>query len=56
MVSATPRPIKIPFAALRHRAGGAAPWNPRDLRALVFEIAGPAGSGAWLELDNVGLY
>jgi len=50
------RKIKIPFASLRRRAGSAAVWNPRDLRALVFEIAGPAGSGAWLEIDNVGLY
>jgi hypothetical protein len=50
------RKIKIPFASLRRKAGGAAPWNPRDLRALVFEVAGPAGSGAWLEIDNIGLY
>jgi imidazolonepropionase-like amidohydrolase len=54
--SAAWRKIKIPFASLRRRADGAAPWNPRDLRALVFEVAGPAGSGAWLEIDNVGLY
>jgi hypothetical protein len=50
------RKIKIPFASLRRRAGGAAPLHLRDWRALVFEIAGPAGSGAWLEIDNVGFY
>jgi imidazolonepropionase-like amidohydrolase len=50
------RKFKIPFASLRRRAAGAAPWNPRDVRALVFEIAGQPGSGAWLEIDNVGLY
>jgi hypothetical protein len=50
------RKIRVPFTSLRRRAAGAAPWNPRDVRALVFEIAGPAGSGAWLEIDNVGLY
>jgi hypothetical protein len=50
------RKIKVPFASLRRRAGGAAPLNLRDWRALVLEIAGPAGSGAWLEIDNVGLY
>jgi hypothetical protein len=50
------RKIKIPFASLKRRAGGAAPGSLRDWRALVFEIAGPAGSGAWLEIDNVGFY
>jgi len=50
------RKIRIPFTSLRRRAGGAAPENLHDWRALVFEIAGPAGSGAWLEIDNVGFY
>jgi imidazolonepropionase-like amidohydrolase len=50
------RKIRIPFTSLRRRAGGAAPESLRDWRALVFEIAGPAGSGAWLEIDNVGFY
>jgi imidazolonepropionase-like amidohydrolase len=48
--------LEIPFASLRRKAPGAEPWNPRDLRALAFEIAGPAGSGEWLEIDNVGFY
>jgi len=50
------RKIKIPFVSLRRRTAGAALGNLRDWRALVFEIAGPAGAGAWLEIDNVGLY
>jgi hypothetical protein len=50
------RKIKIPFASLRRRAPGAEPGTLRDWRALVFEITGPAGAGAWLEIDNVGLY
>jgi hypothetical protein len=54
--SAAWRKIRIPFASLQRRTEGAAPWNPRDLRALVFEMAGPAGSGAWLEIDNIRLY
>jgi imidazolonepropionase-like amidohydrolase len=48
--------IRIPFATLRRKATGAQPWNPRDVRAVLFEIAGPAGSAAWLEIDNIGLY
>ena len=47
--------IRIPFASLQRSSAGAA-WNPRAVRAFVFEIAGPAGSNAWLELDNIALY
>jgi imidazolonepropionase-like amidohydrolase len=48
--------IQIPFATLRRKATGAQSWNPRDVRALLFEIAGSADSGVWLEIDNIGLY
>jgi imidazolonepropionase-like amidohydrolase len=28
-------------------------WNPSDVRAIFFELAGPAGASVWLDLDNV---
>lgn len=48
--------VKIPFAQLARQAAAAPAWSGKDLRALLFEVAGPAGSGAWLELDNVRFY
>ena len=42
-------PIAIPFTKLK-MAG------PRDLLVVAFEIARPAGSHGWLELDNVRFY
>ncbi len=53
--SASPdwQPLKIPFSALSRKANGAPAWTGRDVRALAFELAGPAESGVWLELDNV---
>ncbi len=47
--------VKIPFSDLRQRRGSEK-WNPRDVRGLNFELSGPSGSKAWLELDNVALY
>jgi imidazolonepropionase-like amidohydrolase len=41
--------IAIPFAQLKA-------LRPRDLVVVAFEIARPAGSHAWLELDNVRFY
>jgi imidazolonepropionase-like amidohydrolase len=48
--------IRIPFAGLQRRASDAGPWARNDARSLLFELAAPAGAGAWLELDNVKLY
>lgn len=48
--------VKVPFAKLTRKAEGGPGWSGKDGRALVFELAGPAGSKAWLELDNVGFY
>ena len=28
-------------------------WNPRDVRSVSFELAGPAGAAVWLDIDNV---
>jgi hypothetical protein len=47
--------LKIPFDALK-RSGEGEPWNPRAVRALVFELSGAPESTVWLELDNVRLY
>jgi amidohydrolase family protein len=54
--SAEWQPVKIPFSALRRKAEGAKAWTGRDLRALLFELSGPAGSGIWLELGNVHFF
>ena len=48
--------IRIPFAKLSRKATGGPAWNPRDARALFYELSGPAGAGVWLDLDNVRLY
>jgi imidazolonepropionase-like amidohydrolase len=48
--------VKIPFAALKHRAESGPAWSGKDLRALLFELSGAPGSKAWLELDNVQFY
>lgn len=42
--------IRVPFAAL------GPDWRGDDLTMLQFEIAGPAGTRRWLELDNIRLY
>jgi len=48
--------IRIPFTSMRRKPDGGPGWNPHDVRALAFELAGPAGAGVWLELDNLKLY
>jgi imidazolonepropionase-like amidohydrolase len=47
--------VRIPFTALRSAVQNAA-WNGRNIRALAFELVGPAGAGVWLELDNVSFF
>jgi hypothetical protein len=47
--------VRIPFAAFEAK-GLASPLPPRNVRALHFEIARPAGTDAWLEIDDVKLY
>jgi hypothetical protein len=47
--------VRIPFTAFQAK-GSAPPSSPRNVRALHFEIARPAGTEAWLELDDVKLY
>jgi hypothetical protein len=48
--------VKIPFADLHRRADNAGSWDAKDARAVLFELAGTAGSSVWLELDNVRFY
>ncbi len=47
--------VRIPFAAFQSK-GVASPLPFRNVRALHFEIARPAGTDAWLEIDDVKLY
>jgi hypothetical protein len=47
--------VRIPFAAFQAK-GLASPLPLRNVRALHFEIARPAGTDAWLEIDDVKLY
>jgi imidazolonepropionase-like amidohydrolase len=49
------RTIRIPFAAFQSK-GSTSPLPLRELRALHFELARPAGADAWLELDDLKLY
>jgi len=46
--------VQVPFAELKRRA--ASTWDSRDVRALLFELNGPARAGVWMELDNVRFY
>jgi hypothetical protein len=46
------RTLEVPFAEIKGRQA----WDPRAVRSLAFELSGPAGSEAWLELDNVRFY
>ncbi|MGD0776575.1 MAG: hypothetical protein ABSC05_27480 [Candidatus Solibacter sp.] len=48
--------VKIPFTSLQRRAANTGSWDGKDARALLFELAGTAGSSVWLELDNVRFY
>jgi imidazolonepropionase-like amidohydrolase len=47
--------VKIPFSSL-HAKSAAEKWDPRSMRIVTFEVAGPAESKAWLELDQVEFY
>jgi imidazolonepropionase-like amidohydrolase len=47
--------VRIPFAAFQSK-GAASPLPFSNVRALHFEIARPAGTDAWLEIDDVKLY
>jgi hypothetical protein len=47
---------KIDFSSLTRKDGPAVPWTGTDLRDLVFELSGPAGSSEWLEIDNLRFY
>lgn len=47
--------VRIPFAAFQAKSL-ASPLPLRNLRALHFEIARPAETDAWLEIDDVKLY
>ena len=49
------RTIRIPFTAFQSK-GSTSPLSLRDLRALHLELARPAGTDAWLELDDLRLY
>ena len=48
--------VKMPFTALKRRAENAPVWSGKDTRALWFELSGPPGTKAWMELDNVQFY
>jgi hypothetical protein len=47
--------VRIPFTAFQAK-GIASPLSFRNVKALHFEIARPAGTDAWLEIDDVKLY
>lgn len=47
--------VKIPFSSF-HSADPGTQFPARTLRTLHFELARPAGTDAWLELDDVKLY
>jgi len=44
------RKIDVPFTALGQA------WSGKDVLALAFEIARPAGEFGWLELDNIRFF
>ncbi|HMF63633.1 MAG TPA: CIA30 family protein, partial [Edaphobacter sp.] len=47
--------IRIPFTAFQSKSSTSS-LPLRNLRALRFELARPAGTDAWLEIDDVKLY
>jgi hypothetical protein len=47
--------VRVPFQALQ-RGGAPFVWSGQMVTAIEFVMTGPAGSKAWLELDNVRLY
>jgi imidazolonepropionase-like amidohydrolase len=50
------RTIRIDFSSLKQIQGDSVPWPGDRLRMLSFEIARPAGTFAWLEIDNLKFY
>jgi imidazolonepropionase-like amidohydrolase len=49
------RTVRIPFTSFREKKS-ALPLPLQNVRALHFELARPAGTDAWLEIDNIKLY
>ncbi len=47
--------VRIPFTKFQSK-NSASPLSLRSVRALYFELARPAGTDAWLEIDDVKLY
>jgi len=50
------RTIRVDFSSLKQLQDLSAPWPGDKLRTLSFEIARPAGTFAWLEIDNLKFY
>jgi imidazolonepropionase-like amidohydrolase len=50
------RTIRIDFPSFRQPQAQSVPWSGDKLRMLSFEIARPAGTFAWLEIDNLRFY
>jgi imidazolonepropionase-like amidohydrolase len=48
--------VRIDFSSLKQIQGDGVPWPGDKLRTLSFEIARPAGTFAWLEIDNLKFY
>jgi len=46
--------VRLPFSSFKPDSSGLI--DLRELRSLIFELDGPAGSKTWLELDNIRLY
>ena len=47
--------VMLPFSSL-HSASVKEKWDARSMRLADFEVSGPAGSKAWIELDKVEFY
>jgi hypothetical protein len=50
------RTIRIDFSSFRQPQAQGVPWSGDKLRVLSFDIARPAGTFAWLEIDNLKFY
>ncbi len=49
------RTVRIEFSSLKRTMDGGE-WSGADLLMLSFEIARPAGSYVWMELDNISFF
>lgn len=49
------RTVRIEFSSLKRNMDGGE-WTGADLLMLSFEIARPAGSFVWMELDNISFF